>query len=140
MIGETAVVGDAVTLYHGVTLGGTSWRKGKRHPTLGNGVLAGAGVKILGPVIVGAGARIGANSVVIEDVPEDATVVGIPGRIVREESQRRKLAGGRINLEHHLMPDPVGGAARNAPGPHRVSRSAALARARLPAPVAANPR
>ena len=62
VIGETAVVGDDVTLYHGVTLGGTSWRKGKRHPTLGNGVLAGAGAKILGPVTVGAGARIGANS------------------------------------------------------------------------------
>src|SRR5208282_1280124 len=85
VIGETAVVGDDVTLYHGVTLGGTSWRKGKRHPTLGNGVLAGAGAKILGPVTVGAGARIGANSVVIEDVPEGATVVGIPGRIVREQ-------------------------------------------------------
>ena len=110
VIGETAVVADDVTLYHGVTLGGTSWRKGKRHPTLGNGVLAGAGAKILGPVTVGAGARIGANSVVIEDVPEDATVVGIPGRIVREESKRRKLAGGHIDLEHHLMPDPVGGA------------------------------
>jgi serine O-acetyltransferase len=110
VIGETAVVGDDVTLYHGVTLGGTSWRKGKRHPTLGNGVLAGAGAKILGPVNVGAGARIGANSVVIEDVPEGATVVGIPGRIVREESRRRKVAGGRIDLEHHLMPDPVSGA------------------------------
>jgi serine O-acetyltransferase len=110
VIGETAEVGDDVTLYHGVTLGGTSWRKGKRHPTLGNGVLAGAGAKILGPVNVGAGARIGANSVVIEDVPEGATVVGIPGRIVREKRERRRLAGGRIDLEHHLMPDPVGGA------------------------------
>ncbi len=110
VIGETAEVGDDVTLYHGVTLGGTSWRKGKRHPTLGNGVLAGAGAKILGPVVVGVGARIGANSVVIEDVPQGATVVGIPGRVVRAESARRKLAGGRIDLEHHLMPDPVGGA------------------------------
>ncbi|MGO8780797.1 MAG: serine O-acetyltransferase [Rhodomicrobium sp.] len=108
VIGETAEVGDDVTLYHGVTLGGTSWRKGKRHPTLGNGVLAGAGAKILGPVIVGAGARIGANSVVIEDVPEGATVVGIPGRVVRGKEARRRLAGGRIDLEHHLMPDPVG--------------------------------
>ncbi len=108
VIGETAEVGDDVTLYHGVTLGGTSWRKGKRHPTLGNGVLAGAGAKILGPVTVGTGARIGANSVVIEDVPEGATVVGIPGRIVRGKEARRRLAGGRIDLEHHLMPDPVG--------------------------------
>ncbi len=110
VIGETAEVGDDVTLYHGVTLGGTSWRKGKRHPTLGNGVLAGAGAKILGPVIIGAGARIGANSVVIEDVPEGATVVGIPGRVVREKEARRRLMGGRIDLEHHLMPDPVGDA------------------------------
>jgi serine O-acetyltransferase len=110
VIGETAEIGDDVTLYHGVTLGGTSWRKGKRHPTLGNGVLAGAGAKILGPVNVGAGARIGANSVVIDDVPEGATVVGIPGRVVRGKEARRKLAGGRIDLEHHLMPDPVGDA------------------------------
>ncbi|MBI4723773.1 MAG: serine O-acetyltransferase [Rhodomicrobium sp.] len=110
VIGETAVVGDDVTLYHGVTLGGTSWRKGKRHPTIGNGVLAGAGAKILGPVTVGAGARIGANSVVIEDVPEGATVVGIPGRVVRDKDARRRLAGARIDLNHHLMPDPVGGA------------------------------
>ena len=108
VIGETAIVGDDVTLYHGVTLGGTSWRKGKRHPTLGNGVLAGAGAKILGPVTIGAGARIGANSVVIEDVPEGATVVGIPGRVVRGKDAPRRLAGGRIDLEHHLMPDPVG--------------------------------
>lgn len=108
VIGETARIGDDVTLYHGVTLGGTSWRKGKRHPTLGNGVLVGAGAKILGPVTVGNGARIGANSVVIEDVPEGATVVGIPGRIVHARRARRRLAGGRIDLEHHLMPDPVG--------------------------------
>jgi serine O-acetyltransferase len=108
VIGETAVIGDDVTLYHGVTLGGTSWRKGKRHPTLGNGVLVGAGAKILGPILVGSGSRVGANSVVIEDVPEGATVVGIPGRIVRGKETRRRLAGGRIDLEHHLMPDPVG--------------------------------
>jgi serine O-acetyltransferase len=108
VIGETAEVGDDVTLYHGVTLGGTSWQAGKRHPTLKNGVLVGAGAKILGPVTVGEGARVGANSVVIEDVPPAMTVVGIPGRIVKPEGERRKLAGGRVDLEHHLMPDPVG--------------------------------
>ncbi|MGE4483163.1 serine O-acetyltransferase [Acidocella sp.] len=107
VIGETAVLGDDVTLYHGVTLGGVSWSPGKRHPTLGNGVLVGAGAKILGPITVGAGARVGANSVVVEDVPEDMTVVGIPGRIVRDAREHR-LADGRINLEHHLISDPVG--------------------------------
>jgi serine O-acetyltransferase len=109
VIGETAVIGDDVTIYHGVTLGGTSWSGGKRHPTLENGVLIGAGAKILGPVVVGAGARIGANSVVIEDVPPEMTVVGIPGRIVRDEPRRRST-NGRIDLEHHLIPDPVGDA------------------------------
>jgi serine O-acetyltransferase len=106
VIGETAVIGDDVTLYHGVTLGGASWAPGKRHPTLESGVLIGAGAKILGPITVGAGARIGANSVVIEDVPPHMTVVGIPGRIVREE-RRRSGCDGRIDLEHHLIPDPV---------------------------------
>jgi serine O-acetyltransferase len=108
VIGETAVIGDDVTLYHGVTLGGTSWKPGKRHPTLEDGVFVGCGAKILGPITVGSGARIGANSVVITDVPPNVTVVGIPGRIVREAHERRKLARGRIDLEHHLMPDPVG--------------------------------
>lgn len=108
VIGETAEVGDDVTLYHGVTLGGTSWAEGKRHPTLCDGVLVGAGAKILGPITVGAGARVGANSVVIEDVPPRMTVVGIPGRVVKPATERRKLGDGRIDLEHHLMPDPVG--------------------------------
>ena len=106
VIGETALIGDDVTLYHGVTLGGASWAPGKRHPTIGDGVLIGAGAKILGPIQVGAGARIGANSVVIEDVPPEMTVVGIPGRIVREE-RKRAPGDGRIALEHHLIPDPV---------------------------------
>jgi serine O-acetyltransferase len=110
VIGETAVVGDDVTLYHGVTLGGVSWKPGKRHPTLEDGVLVGCGAKILGPITVGRGARVGANSVVIDDVPPGVTVVGIPGRIVRDTRERRRLAGGRIDLEHHLMPDPVGDA------------------------------
>lgn len=107
VIGETAETGDDVTLYHGVTLGGTSWSPGKRHPTLCSGVLVGAGAKILGPIKVGANARIGANSVVIDDVPPGMTVVGIPGRIVRDPRDRKRI-DGRIDLEHHLMPDPVG--------------------------------
>ena len=107
VIGETAEIGDDVTLYHGVTLGGTSWNPGKRHPTLCDGVLVGAGAKILGPIQVGPNARIGANSVVIEDVPAGMTVVGIPGRPVLPLHQRRITAQG-IDLDHHLMPDPVG--------------------------------
>src|SRR5271166_216952 len=105
VIGETAEVGDNVTLYHGVTLGGVSWSAGKRHPTIEDGGLVGAGAKILGPIKVGAGARIGANSVVVEDVPPGVTAVGIPARIVREPA-RRSAAGGRINLDHHLIADP----------------------------------
>jgi len=81
VIGETAIIGDDVTLYHGVTLGGTSLSHGKRHPTLGNGVIVGAGAKILGPITVGDGARIGANAVVLSDVPAGVTMVGIPARI-----------------------------------------------------------
>lgn len=104
VIGETAEVGNDVTLYHGVTLGGTSWRAGKRHPTLGHQVVVGAGAKILGPIKVGDGARVAANSVVIEAVPAGATVVGIPGRVVA--TSRRTTHG--FDLEHHLIPDPVG--------------------------------
>jgi serine O-acetyltransferase len=107
VIGETAEVGDDVTLYHGVTLGGTSWHKGKRHPTLGNGVLVGAGAKILGPIAVGDQARVGANSVVVDDVPAGCTVVGIPGKVVRLRAAGRVNPYG-IDLDHHLIPDPVG--------------------------------
>lgn len=107
VIGETAEIGADVTLYHGVTLGGTSWRKGKRHPTLGDGVLVGAGAKILGPISVGAGARVGANSVVVEDVPAGCTVVGIPGKVVRLREAGQLNPYG-IDLDHHLIPDPVG--------------------------------
>jgi serine O-acetyltransferase len=107
VIGETAIVGDDVTLYHGVTLGGVSWRPGRRHPTLEDGVLVGAGAKILGPITVARGARIGANSVVISDVAPGVTMVGIPAKVVRAETDRRRIAG-RIDLDHHLMPDPVG--------------------------------
>jgi serine O-acetyltransferase len=107
VIGETAEVGDDVTLYHGVTLGGTTWSPGKRHPTLEDGVVVGAGAKILGPITVGRGTRVGANSVVIEATPPDVTVVGIPARVVRPQTGRFGIIG-RINLDHHLMPDPVG--------------------------------
>jgi serine O-acetyltransferase len=86
VIGETAEVGDDVTLYHGVTLGGTSWGKGKRHPTLGKGVVIGAGAKVLGPITIGDGAKIGANAVVVKDVRANAVVVGVPGRIVEDVS------------------------------------------------------
>jgi serine O-acetyltransferase len=98
-----------VTLYHGVTLGGTSWSPGKRHPTLEDRVVVGAGAKILGPITVGAGARVGANSVVIDSTPPDVTVVGIPARVVRPQHSHRRVVG-RIDLDHHLMPDPVGDA------------------------------
>lgn len=107
VIGETAEVGDDVTLYHGVTLGGTSWNKVKRHPTLGDGVLVGAGAKILGPIEVGEHARIGANSVVIKDVPAGCTVVGIPGKVVQPKGTIAERPYG-IDLDHHLIPDPVG--------------------------------
>ena len=111
VIGETAEVGDDVTLYHGVTLGGTTWNKGKRHPTLGSGVVVGAGAKILGAITVGAAARIGANSVVIREVPAGRTAIGIPARLVGGR-ELETVAGGAainaINLDHHLVPDPVG--------------------------------
>jgi serine O-acetyltransferase len=81
VIGETAEIGEDTTLYHGVTLGGTTWNKGKRHPTLGKGVVVGAGAKILGPITVGDGAKIGSNAVVVKDVPPGATVIGVPGRV-----------------------------------------------------------
>jgi serine O-acetyltransferase len=90
VIGETAVIGDGCTLYHGVTLGGTSWNKGKRHPTLENGVVIGAGAKILGPITVGANARIGSNAVVVKDVPANATAVGIPARILDQEKVKQR--------------------------------------------------
>ena len=90
VIGETAVIGDDCTLYHGVTLGGTTWKKVKRHPTLGNNVVVGAGAKVLGPIEVGDYARIGSNAVVVKDVPDHVTVVGIPGRILEDKTQSEK--------------------------------------------------
>jgi serine O-acetyltransferase len=112
VIGATAIIGDDVTLYHGVTLGGTSWNKGKRHPTLGNGVMVGAGAKILGNIHIGDNTRVGANSVVVEDVPANCTVVGIPGKIVKLREAGNANAYG-IDLDHHLIPDPVGKAIAN---------------------------
>jgi len=91
VIGETAEIGDDVTMYHGVTLGGTSWKEGKRHPTLGNGVVIGAGAKVLGPIHIGNGAKIGSNAVVVKDVPAGATAAGIPARILDEE---KKISSG----------------------------------------------
>jgi serine O-acetyltransferase len=97
VIGETAEIGDDCTLYHGVTLGGISWQKGKRHPTLGNDVVVGAGAKVLGPIMVGNGSRIGSNAVVIKPVPEGATVVGIPARIISVNTQHAQNRKELIN-------------------------------------------
>lgn len=113
VIGETAKVGDDCTIYHGVTLGGTSWQKEKRHPTLGNNVVVGAGAKILGPIRIGDGARIGSNSVVVKAVPDGATVVGVPARVVSEpgEYRDRQQFAEKIGFDayglHGQMPDPV---------------------------------
>jgi len=90
VIGETAELGDDCTLYHGVTLGGTSWNKGKRHPTLKAGVVIGAGAKVLGPVVVGEGAKIGSNAVVVKDVPAGATALGIPARVILDEQDKTR--------------------------------------------------
>jgi len=118
VIGETAVIGDDCTLYHGVTLGGTSWRKGKRHPTLGDNVVVGAGAKVLGPIDVGIGARVGSNAVVVKNVPAGATVVGIPGRIVStkrtEQDEKRQAIAAKMGFDAYGtsadMPDPVANA------------------------------
>jgi len=104
VIGETAEIGDDCTLYHGVTLGGTSWSKGKRHPTLGNGVVIGAGAKVLGPIVVGDGARIGSNAVVVKDVPPGATAVGIPARIILDEQDKsREEKAARLGFSAYAV-------------------------------------
>src|SRR5512136_99211 len=102
VIGETAEIGDNVTLYHGVTLGGVSWEKTKRHPTIGDNVVIGSGAKVLGPFTVGSGSKIGSNSVVVREVPANATVVGIPGRVVMAPEKPAE----RMDLEHGNLPDP----------------------------------
>lgn len=104
VIGETAEIGDDVLIYQGVVLGGVSRQKSKRHPTIGNRVVIGAGAVLLGPIKVGDGARIGAGSVVINDVPENSTVVGVPGRIILERPSK-KVSG--VDLDHNKLPDPV---------------------------------
>lgn len=107
VIGETAEIGDDCTLYHGVTLGGTSWNKGKRHPTLGNNVVIGAGAKVLGPIVVADNARIGSNSVVVKDVTQGATMVGLPAHAVGSAEYDR--ANGRFDAYGHQasVDDPV---------------------------------
>jgi serine O-acetyltransferase len=104
VIGETAVVGDDVTLYHGVTLGGTSWTKGRRHPTIGDGVVVGAGAQILGPVTVGARAKVGSNAVVVRDVPPETTAVGNPARIIdSEQAQKREDKAGQMGFSAYAL-------------------------------------
>ena len=105
VIGETAVIGDDCTLYHGVTLGGTSWNKGKRHPTLENGVVIGAGAKVLGPITLGAGAKIGSNAVVVKDVPANATAVGIPARILEDEKASKNAASKTSSFTAYAVID-----------------------------------
>ncbi|WP_263322519.1 serine O-acetyltransferase [Endozoicomonas sp. Mp262] len=114
VIGETAEIGNDVTLYQGVTLGGTSWNKGKRHPTLEDGVVVGAGAKVLGPFTVGKNAKVGSNAVVVKAVPEGATVVGIPGRVVKKrvsEDERLQAMAEKMGFDAYAvtseMPDPT---------------------------------
>ena len=104
VIGETAEIGDDCTLYHGVTLGGTSWNKGKRHPTLGNGVVLGAGAKILGPITIGNGAHVGSNAVVVKDVPPGATAIGIPARILEKRHEGAAFSAYAVGSD---MNDPM---------------------------------
>jgi serine O-acetyltransferase len=135
VIGETAVIGDDCTLYHGVTLGGTSWNKGKRHPTLGHGVVIGAGAKILGPILVGDECKIGSNAVVVRDVPAGATAVGIPARIVAgDDARRREDQATKMGFSAYAisadMSDPMVQAI------HRLVDHAAATDARLEALIA----
>jgi serine O-acetyltransferase len=105
VIGETSEIGTDVTLYHGVTLGGTSWAKGKRHPTLEDRVVVGAGAKILGAITIGADSRIGANAVVVKSVPQNAVVVGVPGQVVKRSKPH--TAADKPDLEHAQLPDMI---------------------------------
>ncbi len=114
VIGETAEIGDDCTLYHGVTLGGTQWSAGKRHPTLGNGVVVGAGAKVLGPITLGDGVRVGSNAVLLQDAPANTTLVGIPARIVGKQpqiSEQQARIAQRLGFDAYGvaqdMPDPV---------------------------------
>ena len=117
VIGETAEIGDDCTLYHGVTLGGTSWSKGKRHPTLMNNVVVGAGAKVLGPITINAGVRIGSNAVITHDVPENGTVVGVPGRLVRHAKQEESENQEKRDAIAEKMGFDAYGATKEAPDP-----------------------
>lgn len=108
VIGETAIVGDNVTLYQGVTLGGTGKERGKRHPTVGDNVVVASGAKVLGSFKVGSNSKIGAGSVVLKEVPPNSVVVGIPGRIVTRNGQRVGSSLDPIDLNHDRLPDPIG--------------------------------
>ncbi len=109
VIGETTEIGDNVTIYQGVTLGGTGKEKGKRHPTLGNNVVVSAGAKVLGSLNIGNNVKIGAGSVVLRDVPDNCTVVGVPGKVVKRNGRRvQDVAADAVDLRHNLLPDPVG--------------------------------
>ncbi|MFH1771876.1 MAG: serine O-acetyltransferase [Candidatus Omnitrophota bacterium] len=105
VIGETTEIGDDVLVYQGVVLGGVSHEKVKRHPTLGSGVVVGAGAVLLGPIVVGDRARVGAGSVVIGDVPSNSTVVGVPGRAIVQKVPKKKVSG--VELDHNNLPDPI---------------------------------
>ncbi len=108
VIGETTEIGDNVTIYQGVTLGGTGKEKGKRHPTLGNNVVVSSGAKVLGSQKIGNNVKIGAGSVVLREVPDNCTVVGVPGRVVKRDGQRLKdVVIDDVDLSHNLLPDPV---------------------------------
>lgn len=104
VIGETTVIGDDVTIYQGVTLGGTGKHTGKRHPTIGNGVTIGAGAKVLGPITIGNNSKVGAGAIVLKDVPDNCTVVGNPGRIVKKEKPQ---PAGEVDLDQVNLPDPM---------------------------------
>lgn len=108
VIGETAEIGNNVTLYQGITLGGTGKEKGKRHPTLGDNVVVSTGAKVLGSITIGNNVNIGAGSVVLRNVPDNCTVVGVPGKIVVREGKRLSdMKVGEINLDHNMLPDPI---------------------------------
>jgi serine O-acetyltransferase len=106
VVGETAEIGTDVTIYQGVTLGGTALEAGKRHPTVGDRVTIGAGAKVLGPITIGSGSRIGANAVVVRDVPPDSVVVGVPGQVIARSRPRSRTAA--LDVEDSLLPDLVG--------------------------------
>ena len=119
VIGETAEIGDDCTLYHGVTLGGTSWKEGKRHPTLKNDVVIGAGAKVLGPITLERGARVGSNAVVVKDVPEDTTMIGIPARQVSRQKDTEQTVFEAYGISTQQQ-DPISQAIRSL---HEHSRA-----------------